>query len=97
MESGKLKFPMTGLTLSLSALQGVRGQLVPSPCRLNFRYVFLNLFLPQKFLKISLNVNVLFLAVPGSPGESSIYQKITSSCSSLLQPNGAFISDCSLP
>lgn len=33
LESGKLKFPMTGLTLSLSALQGVRGQLVPSPCR----------------------------------------------------------------
>lgn len=66
-------------------------------CRLNFRYVFLNLFLPQKFLKISLNVNILFLVIPGSPGESSIYQKITSSCSSLLQPNGAFIADCSLP
>lgn len=66
-------------------------------CRLNFRYVFLRLFLPQKFLKISLNVDVLFLVVPGSPGESSIYQKITSTCSSLLQPNGVFVGDCSLP
>lgn len=126
LESGNLKFPMMGLSLSLSDLQGVRGQLVPSPCliigtwkgdktcrhicklkgftedtmrrcRLNFRCVFLNLFLPQKFLKVSLNMDVLFLVVSGSPGESSIYQKITSTCSSLLQPSGVFIAGCSLP